>query len=61
MTKKQARDIFGKRFLRLCEMMGYCPSAVSAWPDELDERRTNEVVGCAIRNGLKVPDEFMRK
>jgi hypothetical protein len=62
MTKKQAIQIFG-RFARsgLCRVMNYSCSYVSEWPDVLDERRINEVVGAAIRNGYSVPKEFLKK
>lgn len=60
MTKEQAKNIFGRYYRNMCKVMGYAPSTVAEWPDELPEHRVNEVIGCAIRNGYNVPGEFLK-
>ena len=59
MTKEEAKNIFGKRYIHLAKAMGYAPSTVCEWPAELSEQRTNEVIGCAMRNGLPIPPDLL--
>ena len=60
MTKEQAKNLFGKRYKNLCEAMGYAPSTVSEWPENLSPQRTNEVIGCCVKMGINVPLEFLK-
>ena len=60
MTKEQAKNIFGKRYRHMAEAMGYAKSTISEWPDVLSEQRANEVIGCAVRRGIKIPDELLK-
>ena len=59
MTKEQARKIFGNRYSDLAKAVGVGKSAISQWPDELDETRKNIVIGAAIRKGIVVPAELL--
>lgn len=48
MTKKEAAELFGNQ-QRLAEALNVTPQAISQWPDELDQARSDRVVGAAAR------------
>jgi hypothetical protein len=58
MTKQQAIDIFGGSGAELGRAVGLTRGRISQWPDELEQRETDLVVGAAIRLGRKLPDNF---
>lgn len=51
MNKQDAIQLFGSG-AALARALGITRGAVSLWPDALDQRRADEVVGAAIRLGL---------
>ena len=55
MKKSEAIDIFGGTQKQLAEYLGLTPSAISQWPDELDQATSDRLLGAALRFGLKVP------
>ena len=56
MKKQQAIEIF-KTQVAIANALGITKSAVSQWPEELDQRLTDELHGAAIRLGLIKPDK----
>lgn len=51
MNKQDAIQLFGSG-AALARALGITRGAVSLWPDVLDQRRADEVVGAAMRLGL---------
>lgn len=51
MQKQDAIQLFGSG-AALARALGITRGAISLWPDILDQRRTDEVVGAAVRLGL---------
>ena len=55
MTKEQAIRLFGDTraygTLKLAEAMGVQRHAIYQWPDELEQRQADQVLGAAIRLG----------
>ena len=51
MKKKDAIQIFGSAS-DLSKAIGVTRSAVSQWPDELDQSQADRVIGAAYRLGL---------
>lgn len=49
LTKRQAISIFGSLARDLSQALGITDAAICKWPDQLTARRTNEVLGAAIR------------
>ena len=49
MTKTQAKDLFGGTPGALAAALGISPGAVSQWPEQLDQRRADQVRGAAVR------------
>ena len=60
MNKQTAIQIF-KTQSAIADALGITRSAVSQWPEELDQRTTDELIGAAMRIGIKIPDEFVGK
>ena len=52
MDKNQAIELFGSQ-RKLAEALEVTVSAISQWPDVLDQAKTDRVVGAAVR--LKKP------
>jgi hypothetical protein len=50
-TKTQAAAIFGN-YSRLGRALGVTKGAISQWPEKLNTRQQNEVMGAALRAGL---------
>jgi hypothetical protein len=50
-TKTQAAAIFGN-YARLGKALGVTRGAINQWPEKLNTRQQNEVMGAAIRAGL---------
>jgi len=50
-TKSEAIEIFGSS-AALSRALGITKSAVGQWPEELNQRQVNEVVGAAVRKNL---------
>jgi hypothetical protein len=48
MQKETAVALFGS-VKKLAEAVGYTPNAIYQWPEELDQNRSDMVVGAAIR------------
>ena len=51
MTKTEAAKLFGNQ-TRLAEALEITKSAVSQWPEDLDRRKADQVLGAALRLGL---------
>ncbi|ATF86903.1 Cro/CI family transcriptional regulator [Burkholderia gladioli] len=58
LTKQQATAIFGSG-AALARALGITRGAVSQWPDELDQKYTDMVIGAAVRVGRAVPPGFV--
>ena len=52
LTKQQAAELFGGRLIDLARAIGISKQAVDQWPDALNVRQIDNVVGAAIRLGL---------
>ena len=60
MTKKEAVNLFGNRLEDLGNALGgRGKSAISQWPEILDEDKKNMVIGAAVRKGIKVPEHLL--
>lgn len=55
MTKKEAVEIFGSG-AALGRALGISRAAIWQWPDQLDQKQTDMVVGAAIRLGKPLPN-----
>jgi transcriptional regulator with XRE-family HTH domain len=51
MTKSQARKLFGSQ-TAMAQAMGITSGAISQWPEMLDQRTVDELVGAALRVGI---------
>ena len=62
MNKQTAIDIFGNA-AALSRAIGVTRSAISQWPDTLEQSQMDRVVGAAIRHGLadKIPEPYRSK
>lgn len=61
MKKRDAIKLFGSTLEDLGKALGNRgKSAISQWPEELDEDKKNMVIGAAVRRGIKVPDELLK-
>lgn len=60
MTKDQARNLFGKHFKDMAFALGVGKSAISQWPNELDETKKNLVIGAAVRKGISIPTDLLK-
>lgn len=58
LTKQQAVAIFGDG-VSLARALGVTKSAISQWPDDLDQKRTAMVIGAAVQLGKSLPDGFI--
>jgi hypothetical protein len=58
LTKLQAIEMFGSQ-AEIGRALGISRSAISLWPDVLDQRKTDELVGAATRLGKPLPDGFV--
>jgi transcriptional regulator with XRE-family HTH domain len=54
MTKQDAIQIF-KTQAAIALALGITRSAVSQWPEELDQRTADEITGAALRLGILKP------
>lgn len=54
MTKKEAMEVFGSG-AALGRALGISRAAIWQWPDQLDQKQTDMVVGAAIRLGKQLP------
>jgi len=54
MTKKEAIEIFGSG-AALGRALGISRAAVWQWPERLDQKQTDMVVGAAVRLGKSLP------
>lgn len=59
MTKQQAIDIFGGTGADLGRAVGLTRARISQWPETLEQRETDLVVGAAIRLGKELPADFL--
>ena len=50
MTIKHAISIFGSK-VKIARALGVSPQAIQQWPDPLNQRRTDEINGAALRLG----------
>ena len=57
LTKQQAIEVFGSG-AALGRAFGISKSAVSQWPEVLDQQKTDAVVGAAQRLGKQLPFGF---
>jgi DNA-binding transcriptional regulator YdaS (Cro superfamily) len=57
MTKTTASKLFGNA-TRLAEALGIKPQAISQWPEQLPQRRIDEITGAAFRLGLLKPEDL---
>lgn len=51
MTKREAIEMFGS-VRRLADALGITPQAIYQWPDVLDRRAEDRVVGASVRIGI---------
>jgi transcriptional repressor of cell division inhibition gene dicB len=58
LTKQQAIAMFGDG-VRMAEALGVTKGAISQWPEELDQGKTDRVIGALVRLGKPVPDGFV--
>jgi hypothetical protein len=58
MTKQQAIDLFDGNGAELGRALGLSRGRISQWPDVLEQRETDLVVGAAIRLGKALPAGF---
>jgi hypothetical protein len=62
MKKDDAKNLFGGTLESLGKALGNrSKSAISQWPDELTEDQVNMVIGAAVRHGIVVPEEWLKK
>lgn len=54
MKKKTAIELFGSAS-KLSRAVQYTRGAIQNWPDELDRRRSDQVIGAAVRVGKLSP------
>ena len=59
MKKQDAIKLFGKTLDDIGNAVGRGKSAISQWPDDLNDDQKNLVIGAAVRRGIKVPKEFL--
>lgn len=57
MTKTEAFQIF-KSYTAMAQALGVTKSAVSQWPEDLDQAQTDRVIGAALRLGLISPHDM---
>ncbi|PTB23490.1 hypothetical protein C9I56_39060 [Paraburkholderia caribensis] len=57
LTKQQAISFFGDG-VRMAEALGITKGAISQWDDDLDQGKTDRVIGALVRLGLPVPEGF---
>jgi len=56
MKKTDAIKLFGTTLSDLGKALNNrCKSAISRWPDDLDEDQINMVIGAAVRRRIKIP------
>jgi hypothetical protein len=60
MKKQDAIKLFGSTLEHLGKALGgKGKSAISQWPEILDEDKKNMVIGAAYRRGIKIPDHLL--
>lgn len=59
MKKQDAINLFGGKSINLANAVGKGKSAISQWPEILDEDKKNIVIGVAVRKGINVPKELL--
>jgi len=60
MKKSDAVKLFGTKLSDLGSALNNRgKSAISRWPDELDDDQTNMVIGAAVRRGIKIPRNLL--
>lgn len=52
MKKTEAIQLFGGKQKDVAAALGVTPSAVSQWPDDLDQATEDRVIGAAVRLGI---------
>jgi transcriptional repressor of cell division inhibition gene dicB len=57
LSKTQAIEIFGSR-KDLCLALDLTNSRISQWPDQLDQKTSDLVIGAAVRIGKPLPEGF---
>jgi hypothetical protein len=57
MRKTTAVKMFGTSS-RLAMVIGISKQCISAWPDVLNPRQSNEVIGAALRMGIPIQDLY---
>lgn len=60
-SKKQAAAIFGGRFADLAQALAVSPQAISQWPNHLNQKQTDQVIGAAIRLDATLPHQPTNK
>ena len=60
MKKQDAINLFGGKAIYLAKAIGRGKSAISQWPEDLDNDRINLVIGAAVRSGLKIPKNLIK-
>ena len=60
MKKIEAINLFGGKATFLAKALGKTKSAISQWPEDLDENQINMVIGAAYRHGVYIPDQFKK-
>lgn len=57
MRKSEAIQLFGGLQKDVAAALGITPSAVSQWPDDLDQATEDRVIGAAVRLGKLPPQQ----
>jgi len=60
MKKQEAINLFGGKAVFLAKALGKGKSAISQWPDVLNDDMTNLVIGAAVRQGISVPKMLIK-
>lgn len=61
MKKSEAKELLGGTLTRMGAAINRGKSALSQWPDDLTDDQINLVVGAAVRKGVRIPDDLMRR
>lgn len=61
MTKSEVIKFFDNKVGEVAKAVGTSGSAVSQWPEDINQATQDRVIGAIIRLGKKVPEEWLNK